>query len=46
MLDEFTCQQGGEILRFLGSSIKGDVLFEAVGLKERLLGVLKQGEEN
>jgi hypothetical protein len=32
MLDEFTCQQGGEILRFPGSSIKGDVLFGAVGL--------------
>jgi hypothetical protein len=24
VLDEFTCQQGGEILRFLGSSIKGE----------------------
>jgi hypothetical protein len=24
VLDEFTCQQGGEILIFLGSSIKGE----------------------
>jgi hypothetical protein len=44
MLDEFTCQQGGEILRFPGCSIKRrDVLFGAIGLWGRFFGVLWHG---
>jgi hypothetical protein len=39
VLDEFTCQQGGEILIFLGSSIKGEK-FGLSGGKLSLLGLL------